>query len=598
MSRFFPHYNPALADPRHVLNYIMWGNGGANPSPPGLTDYKFGNYSTRFHMQDVTTPSGFVYLLDVANKTGTTVGQWLNQPNAASDFTDPYFGLAYDAAVLIGRERNDLLRASGSRPLVEFDSIEWTRNFWRDLLYAYRYFALWDSQFYYPGNGPESNDTFDGIVIITPQLQDLRELTQNITNVKQREDATLSRLSELGVDLRIIRDISSRTATDPLGRFIIANIVGQAVPGVAPEIHSGIVGNTNLPASDINILSQIEEQERLLTIASSEIDLRQQFFNAVLLRESKDQSEARDYLYWLGNHPEFKILASHNQHVTGTLLQRAWPVGTDEIPPLVNVTVTPKGLPRPELGWLEKNVSWLGPLVSIAVPFVGGVVSMIIKAKAASNAKNLGRSIQIPTSAFVPQYEPVTPFDVVLPLNLAQYVVTHPEFGPAVIAEFTTTLANGDLVRLRDLMVDFVKAPPASDPGSANNLKPLAVTAQEIVTGRAIQPGELKPVSNYVPDTHINDTQLGAGTINLVQAVKNAQSGFAIDPNNIAGGAFNVGSPAGNLTQSNPASLTNSLAQGAANNAAPANASGQNATGGVLLAGAALLAVFLFTGKK
>lgn len=404
--------------------------------------------------------------------------------------------LAWLTALLMGRERNERRRSAGQPALLEdWQNPEWNNNFAQDYQIAYAYYLWNDAVNYNPVNrqfyAQPPGSTPDGIPVITPELQELRELSEQLFLVKQRDEAAIQILNTIGVDPRIVRDVSARTATDPVGRWVLEKVIREIIPGDAPRIDSGIAENQNLPWSSENRLSQEDEQDRLLFIGQTLTDpdflAQQDLYGRIVARETASQEEARDYAYWLANAPRFEIEPGKNPDVPANVLFAPWnrrvnPQPSD-IPPFIKVTVTPKGIPVPELGWLAENLGWLGPLISVVVPYVGWMVSLVFTSTVASQKKaEFRKAIALrPTSVFAPQYEPVIPFEIMMPLNLAQYVVMNPAHGPALAQQWNQLLISEDIERIREYLKTW-SVPPASVEGiAARNLKPIGEHAKELL---------------------------------------------------------------------------------------------------------------------
>jgi len=98
-------------------------------------------------------------------------------------------------------------------------------------------------------------------------------------------------------------------------------------------------------------------------------------------------------------------------------------------PPLVVVAITPRKKPKPTLNWLAKN-PWVASIIQV-IPVVGQyVAAAIIIANAVATAEYI-KEWKMPSSAFEPQYEPMT-FPIVLPLDMAQEAVREPWYAPVL----------------------------------------------------------------------------------------------------------------------------------------------------------------------
>lgn len=317
--------------------------------------------------------------------------------------------------------------------------------------------------------------TLDEIVPYTGMRLEADELKRSLGYLQDQEEAAVNELlrTKTATEAALI---AGETVTDPLGRALVEKLVGQAATtaekgglAISPftinptaallagigvdlakttqlDIDPNVKREANLPVMGGNVLTQQQEAQRQLDIAAQATALAT-YSGAQQEAENAAVHQAADLNYWKANYPTVTIRPEDNPQLPRQMLYAEWPMNKPGAP-LVNVEVTPRAKPMPEMGFLAKN-PWVGAVASI-IPVVGQVAAIGITIGSQLQAKDYQNSFNVEADQFKPQYQP-KPFYVVLPLDQAQLAVKQPWYIEPLVMNFLEDVRASQLAAAQAL---------------------------------------------------------------------------------------------------------------------------------------------------
>ncbi len=336
----------------------------------------------------------------------------------------------------------------------------------------------------------------DGIPTYNPDQIADREFSKQLASEAEREQRVLEELVAKYGFSRTPIEASRTLPLDPATSRIVQAQIDQVIPpepvktdlstlppavevtsGPAPqqqlgEIDKAILKDPSLPPVPSNILTPAEMAAREARIAGRIVESAPEYQTSA---EVEQAAKLRDFFYWKANYPAVRLRPEQNPGLRPDELTTPWP--GPGLAPLVNVEITPQQRKLPEKGFLEENISWLGPL-TLAIPFVGPVVSAGLSYAANVELKKWAQAWTPNASAFAPQFYP-QPFQVPMPLDRAQIMVAQPWYAPAMVDQFAAEVRANQLRAASDAYAQLLAAQ-----GRASNT--LNLQATNSATGGAL----------------------------------------------------------------------------------------------------------------